>query len=67
MDEIFIAEAGATARRWSGIDIPNETARQMAADLLKLIADFEALRGGLGFEDEPADFEAALRDCKEPG
>lgn len=67
MDEAFITEAGQAARRWSGIESPNETARQMTAELLKLIAEFEALRGGLRFEDEPADFEAALRDCREPG
>lgn len=67
MDEAFITAAGEAARRWSGIESPNETARQMTADLLQLIADFEALRGTLAFEDEPAGFEAALRDCKEPG
>lgn len=67
MDEAFITRSGETARAWSGIESPNETARQMTAELQKLIAEFEALRSGLGFEDEPADFEAALRDCKEPG
>jgi hypothetical protein len=37
----------------------------MAADLISTIRAFEALRGTLAFEDEPASFEAALHDTKE--
>jgi hypothetical protein len=37
----------------------------MAADLIATIKAFEALRGTLVFEDEPASFEAALHDTKE--
>ena len=53
--------------RWSGIALPNEAARIGLADNAALIAELEALRGGMGFEEEPSGFEAALRDCKEPG
>ncbi len=49
---------------WSGIAPPNEPARRMAADLAASIAAFEALRGTLAFEDEPASFEAALLEAK---
>ncbi|MBR0668843.1 hypothetical protein GXW71_31125 [Roseomonas hellenica] len=47
--------------RWNGIAAPNQAARAGLADHLALITAFEALRGMLGFEDEPASFEAALR------
>ncbi len=50
---------------WSGITPPNDPARRMAADLATIIAQFEALRGGLRFEDEPSSFEAALLATKE--
>jgi hypothetical protein len=50
---------------WSGITPPNDPARRMAADLATIIAAFEALRGGLRFEDEPSSFEAALLAAKE--
>ncbi len=50
---------------WSGITPPNEPARRMAADLATVIAGFEALRGTLQFEDEPASFTAALQAAKE--
>ncbi len=53
--------------RWSGIALPNEAARIGLSDNAALIAELEALRGGMGFEEEPSGFEAALRDCKEPG
>lgn len=52
--------------RWQGISIPNAAARQGLADFAALIDELEALRGELGFEEEPAGFEAALRDCKDP-
>ncbi len=55
----------ASIAAWSGIAPPNEPARRMAADLMSVIADFEALRGRLRFEDEPASFEAALQAAKE--
>jgi hypothetical protein len=53
--------------RWGGIALPNEAARIALADNAALIAELEALRGGMGFEEEPSGFEAALRDCREPG
>ncbi len=53
-------------RRWSGVDCPNDAARQGLVDMVSLIEGFEALRGSMVFEDEPSSFEAALRDCKEP-
>ncbi len=53
--------------RWSGVTLPNEAARIGLADNAALVAELEALRGGMGFEEEPSGFEAALRDCREPG
>jgi len=53
-------------RAWSGVSVPNAAARHGLADHLALIAELEALRGSMVFEDEPSSFEAALRDCQEP-
>ncbi|MCB4824350.1 hypothetical protein [Roseicella aerolata] len=53
--------------RWSGIAVPNAAARHGLADFAALIAELEALRGTMQFEEEPSGFEAALRDCQEPG
>ncbi|WP_159997083.1 hypothetical protein [Roseomonas sp. 18066] len=55
----------ATASRWSGVEPPNEVALELAAELQAIVVAFEAVRGGLRFEDEPAGFEAALQACKE--
>jgi hypothetical protein len=54
-------------RRWSGVSVPNAAARHGLADHVALIAELEALRGSMVFEEEPSNFEAALRACKEPG
>ena len=51
--------------RWHGIEPPNAAARRLALELATTIAAFEALRGTLAFEDEPASFEAALQAAKE--
>ncbi len=61
----FLAETETTIARWHGVGAPNEPARRMAADLAGIIAEFEALRGTLRFEDEPSSFEAALRATME--
>jgi hypothetical protein len=61
----FQAEVEQTIARWHGIAAPNDPARRMAADLIDTIRAFEALRGSLVFEDEPASFEAALHDTRE--
>jgi hypothetical protein len=61
----FEAEVEATITRWHGIAAPNDPARRMATELISTIRAFEALRGTLAFEDEPASFEAALHDTKE--
>jgi hypothetical protein len=61
----FLAETELTIARWHGVAAPNEPGRRMAADLVNTIAAFEALRGALKFEDEPASFEAALHDTRE--
>jgi hypothetical protein len=53
-------------RTWSGVSVPNAAARHGLADHLALIAELEALRGSMVFEDVPSSFEAALRDCQEP-
>jgi len=52
---------------WHGVQPPNDVARRMLGDLEKLIRDFEALRGSLRFEDEPASFEAALVEAASIG
>nr|WP_158742769.1 hypothetical protein [Acidisphaera sp. L21] len=49
---------------WSGITAPNDAAKRMALELAGTIAAFEALRGTLEFEDEPASFTAALQAAK---
>jgi hypothetical protein len=54
-----------TIARWFGIKPPNQPAKRLAAELATTIAAFEALRGTLVFEDEPAGFEAALQATKE--
>ena len=61
----FEADIEATIARWHGIAAPNDPARRMAADLQATIKAFEALRGTLVFEDEPASFEAVLHAMKE--
>ncbi len=58
-------ETEAAIHRWFGIDAPNAPGRRMAADLALTIKAFEALRGTIVFEDEPAGFEAALQATKE--
>lgn len=55
----------ASVAAWSGIAPPNDPARRLAADLAATVAAFEALRGTLRFEDEPASFTAALQAAKE--
>ena len=65
MPEKFLAEIETQIRTWSGVAAPNEVARAWAAQHEALIKGFEALRGTLAFEDEPASFEAALQATKE--
>ncbi len=50
---------------WSAVEVPNEAAGVLVAQLESLIRGFEALRGTLQFEDEPSSFEAALQATKE--
>ena len=52
-------------RLWFGIEPPNAPAKSLAAELEATIAAFEALRGTLVFEDEPASFDAALLATKD--
>jgi len=61
----FLAGIEQTIARWHGVAAPNEPARRMAADLAATIRAFEAQRGALAFEDEPASFEAALLATRE--
>ena len=63
--DTFLAEIEQTIALWHGIDAPNDPARRMAADLIVTILAFEAQRGALAFEDEPAAFETALHDARE--
>jgi hypothetical protein len=52
-------------RLWFGIEPPNAPAKRLAAELEATIAAFEAHRGTLVFEDEPASFDAALLATKD--
>ena len=52
-------------RRWQGIGPPSPAARLALVDLEALIAELAALRDAMPFEAEPADFERALRECRE--
>ena len=61
----FETSIEATIARWFGIAPPNDPARRLASELQTTIAAFEALRGTIVFEDEPAGFEAALQATKE--
>jgi hypothetical protein len=63
----FLADTEAYIETWHGVTAPNQPARRLAADLTNTIKAFEALRGGMRFEDEPASFEAALQATREPG
>ena len=46
MDEALVKRVAEDIRLWTGVELPNETGRQMASmDIPKLTADFEALRG----------------------
>ena len=61
----FLEITEAMIAEWHGIAPPNAAASRMAADLASTIRAFEAIRGRLRFEDEPASFEAALQETKE--
>ena len=54
-------------RLWSGVQCPNAAAQRSLEDFPALMAEFEALRGAMVFEDEPSSFEAALREEQEKG
>ena len=66
MSSTFEPSIEASIELWHGISPPNAPAQRLAAELEQTIAAFEALRGTLVFEDEPASFEAALQATKEP-
>ena len=63
----FLAATEAMIETWHGVIAPNAPARRLAVDLANTIRAFEALRGTMRFEEEPAGFEAALQATKEPG
>ena len=63
----FVNDVVASIATWHGVQPPNEVALRMLGDLEKLIRDFEALRGTMRFEDEPASFEAALVEAASIG
>ena len=63
----FVNDMVALIATWHGVEPPNEVALRMLGDLEKLIRDFEALRGTMRFEDEPANFEAALVEAASIG
>lgn len=61
----FSDDTEAMIARWHGIAAPNAAGRAMAADLEATIRAFEAVRGRMGFEEEPASFLSALQELKE--
>ena len=61
----FLETTEAMIATWHGITVPNAAASRMAADLASTIRAFEAVRGQMRFEDEPASFEAALQETRE--
>jgi hypothetical protein len=63
----FVDDMTASIATWHGVAPPNDVALRMLGDLEKLIRDLETLRGTLRFEDEPASFEAALREAASIG
>ena len=63
----FVDDMTASIATWHGVTPPNDVALRLLADLEQLIGDVEALRGTLRFEDEPASFEAALREAASIG
>lgn len=63
----FADDVTASIAIWHSVTPPNDVALRMLSDLEKLVRDFEALRGTLGFEDEPSSFEAALREAASIG
>ena len=63
----FTSRTVDTIAAWHGVTPPNDLALRMVADLEKVVAQFEALRGSLRFEDEPASFEAALVEAASIG
>ena len=65
MDD-FLARTEAMIAAWHGVQAPNEAGRRMAADLVDTIRAFEKLRGTMQFEEEPATFELALLQTREP-
>lgn len=52
---------------WNGVARPNAAATRGLEDFPMLIREFETLRGTMVFEDEPAIFEAVLREEQEKG
>jgi hypothetical protein len=61
----FLEQTERMITTWHGISAPNEPGKRMAEGLASVIAAFEALRGTLRFEDEPASFEAVLHETRE--
>lgn len=66
-EDAFLAAIEAMVATWHGIAPPNAPGRRLAADLANTIRAYEALRGGMRFEDEPSGFDAALQAVREPG
>jgi hypothetical protein len=65
MQDDPMEQAKAAIRHWTGVECPNPAGRRALDDFPALIAEFAALRGSLAFEEEPAAFEAVLREEKE--
>lgn len=60
----FVERTQAQLAEWNGLTPPNKAALRFTADIAATITAFEAVRGALAFEEEPADFITALRETK---
>jgi hypothetical protein len=60
------AQIEAVIESWYGIGLPNEASYRFITGLAGTAPVFAAARARLSFEDEPASFEAALLETKEP-
>ncbi len=53
-------------RRWHGIAPPSAAAPHALAELEAVITALAELDGTVPFDSEPAQFEAALEECRAP-
>ena len=65
-DSAFVLQMVDMIRRWHGIAPPSPCAPEALAELEALITALAELDGAMPFGCEPAEFEAALLECRGP-